>query len=339
VLRCAVITIAVAALAQPACVARGTATDAGGDLARAIVIDTSASMTRETSPGVRAVDAARREAAELGRTAAISRVVESAMPIEVIGASVNWLSTVALRRELVIVSDFPRGRLDQVDLSRVPGDIGIRPVPIPASGRLPSAGDAGRGPSVTILAADVDRPDADAAWRAAAARGAPATAAADRAVAVAFPGDSGGTPTIDARPFDQPWMFDIVAAVSADPLSYLFLEGLSWRGGVVDGRPGVVLVTSTPADSLAAAALMTAAARAAAGQRWDTGRLADAIPADELATWTREAAPSGTARTGDPAAHGRWLWAAVLALLAIESVVRRRPGADTNGEGRLERAA
>jgi hypothetical protein len=297
-------------------------------------------MMRETSAGMPAVDAARREAAELGRTAAMARVLESPASVEAIAAGVNWLSTVALRRELVIVSDFPRGRIERVDLSSIPRDIGIRPVPIAASGALPSAGVAGRDPSVTILVADVDRPDADAAWRAAVARGAPATADADRAVAVAFPGYGvRGTSTVAGQPFDRPWMFDVAAAVSADPLAYLFAEGLSWSRGLVDGRPAVVLATTSPPSSLAAAALMTAAARAAAGQSPAAGQPADAIPADELKTWTREAAPGGAARTGDGVSQGRWLWVVVVALLILEGIVRRKAGTRANGEGRLGRAA
>ena len=324
-LRCAVIAVAVGALSQPAWPRRADSAQSSGETARAIIIDTSASMTRETAPGLQAVDAARREAANLAASATISRTIESPTPAEAVAASVNWLSTASMRRELVIVSDFQRGQLEPGDLSAVHAGTGVKTVQIAVQGELPTAPAASASaPSVAILAGEEERTGADAAWHAAIARGAPAVAAPDRPVAIVFPRyHARGTPGAAAKPLVEPWMFDVIAAVASDPLSYLYGRQLSWTGGDVSGRDGVLLIADVPADSLAAAALMTAAARAAAQQPTSRERVHDVVAADELARWSRDAAPDVSRPAADVAPQGWWLWAAVLGLLLIEGVVRR----------------
>jgi hypothetical protein len=338
-LRCAVIAVAVSALAQPACPARDHAGDLGSDLARAIVIDTSASMTREAAPGMTAADAARRQGADLSASATIARIVESESPADLITASAAWLATLSMRREVVLVSDFQTGQFDGGDLARIPNGIGVRPVPIPVRGAIPLPVAAAHTESVvTLLAGPDEQSAAEAAWQAAVARGAPVTRQADRPVAIVFPRyETRGTLIANGRPLEQPWMFDLIAEVSGDSLSYLYSNGLSWTGGTLNGRAGVLLMANVAPDSLEAAALVAATARAAAGAPPAAELSPDVVPADELARWTREASATGSARIGDAAPQGRWLWVAVLVLLLVEGVVRRT--GTKMSEDHVERAA
>jgi hypothetical protein len=296
-------------------------------------------MRRDTEPGMSAVDAARRMAADLAAAATISRLVEADRPVDLIGASVTWLSTLSMRREIVIVSDFQAGQIEPDDLAQVPPEIGVRPVQISVRGDILAAATAGTEPAVTILAGAAERMDADAAWQAAIARGAPLTRAPDRPVAIAFPRyEARGTLIANGKPPDRPWMFAVVAAVSHDPLSYLYSSGLSWVAGEVSGRAGLVLITDAAADSLPAAALMAAAARAASDLPSPFELVPDVVSPTELARWSRDPAPTGSPPSVGPEPRGRWLWATALALLLIEGVVRRIGIASRDG-GRLERAA
>src|SRR5581483_3543268 len=86
--RCAIILCAAAALARPVFLTahRRQALDPG--LARAIVLDTSASMHRRTLAGITALDSARRAAVGLTRAARTSITIESAEPARAIRAAV-----------------------------------------------------------------------------------------------------------------------------------------------------------------------------------------------------------------------------------------------------------
>ena len=339
-LRCTVIATAAVALAQPACRVADPGQAVGDEIARAILIDTSASMSRESAPGVGAVDAARREAATLAAGAALSRVVESESPHELIDAGVAWLATLSMRREVVIVSDFQRGQIGRADLARIPADIGVRPVQIAAQGEIaaPSAGSRTE-PAVTILTSPSERAGAETAWQAAVARGAPVSGPIDRPVAIVFPGyDARGTVAASGKPLDRSWMFDVIAAIRNDSLSYLYRRGLSWSGGTVNDRAGLVLITDATSGSVAAAALLAATARAVSGQP-DPGELSsDIVSIDELAQWTREAGAHAASPAGLFSPQGRWLWATVLVLLLVEAVVRRSES-KASSEENIERAA
>jgi hypothetical protein len=121
-------------------------------------------------------------------------------------------------------------------------------------------------------------------------------------------------------------------------LSYLYQRGLSWSGGTVNDRAGLVLITDATTGSVAAAALLAATARAVSGQP-DPGELSsDIVSTDELARWTREAGAHAALPAGLPSPQGRWLWAAVLVLLLVEAVVRRSES-KASSEENVERAA
>src|SRR4051794_39243167 len=116
--RSAILALAAVALTQPLWLTKARRRSMDGGLARAIIVDTSASMAGSID-SARAV--ARRSAAE----AQISVVVESGDPRgELIGA-VGWLTRQGRRGEIVIVSDFQRGSVERNDLAAVPPSVGI----------------------------------------------------------------------------------------------------------------------------------------------------------------------------------------------------------------------
>ena len=145
VLRIAIIAGAAIALAQPVWVSPARARQLGSQLARAVIVDASASMSRPTAPSAasgadgRAIEAARQRAADAAGGATISRIVEAAEPASTIPAAVNWLLAQPMRRELTIVSDFQTSALTSADVERVPAGIGVRLVQIPAAGAVPPA--------------------------------------------------------------------------------------------------------------------------------------------------------------------------------------------------------
>ena len=128
VVRMGVVAAAVAALAAPLLLTENRERDLGRSLTRAIIVDTSASMTVRqvaAAPAERAVDAARREASALAAAARGSVVLETNNPAHALRGAVAWLGHQPGRRELFIVSDFQTGALDSTDLESIPVEIGI----------------------------------------------------------------------------------------------------------------------------------------------------------------------------------------------------------------------
>jgi hypothetical protein len=123
--RVAILVAAVAAMAQPLVVTARRSQDLGGPLARAIIVDTSASMRRATSSGELGIDAARRRASQLRDSASTSVVLETADPASAIAGASAWLVAQPWRGELDIVSDFQIGAIDSIDLSAVPKRLGV----------------------------------------------------------------------------------------------------------------------------------------------------------------------------------------------------------------------
>jgi hypothetical protein len=93
--------------------------------------------------------------------------------------------------------------------------------------------------------------------------------------------------------------------------------------GHLDGRDGLLLLT-LDAGSLTTVALMAATTRALAAAPPVTEMEPTTVDDDVLRSWQREpsssVAPENNA-TG--ASDGRWLWIVALALLALESWLRR----------------
>ena len=107
IVRMAIITAAVAALAGPVFV--GMRSVSAGTLARAVVVDTSASMNRLGADGRTAAMAARERAQALTNDASASRVIDGAALGAAVAAAAGWLAGTSGTRELVVISDFQTG--------------------------------------------------------------------------------------------------------------------------------------------------------------------------------------------------------------------------------------
>lgn len=242
-IRAAVIATAVTALARPH---RPAASGTGqARVARAILVDTSASMTRSVTAGEPAVLAARREAARLAGEADAAIVVETGAPGDLVAGAVSWLSRHAGRRELVVVSDFQAGTIDSAALAVVGEGVGVGlhrvpqvPEPAPVSGEAWSGGRSLRidarlqGSAVTarwspagtdrvepfpvvLRAPPGDRPSADAARDAARRTARFVPAAGDRPVFVVAREDPGraavlAAATLPSRPWQGRFLVDLI---------------------------------------------------------------------------------------------------------------------------------
>ncbi len=340
-IRCGAIVAAVAALAQPFW--RATSADRTGqpELARAILMDASWSMSRDAVAGGTTAAAARREADALRPSATQARVVESPAMAETLQAAGFWLAQQPMRRELVLISDFQAGAIEGADLNGIPSDVGIRLIRIDARAPvLPPRMTESTPPAVQLLAGPSGQTGAEAARRAAEARGAPARGRPDRAVAVVFPDFDRRSEMVAAgRPVDQPWMFDVVNRVVRGGQAHLYLEGLTWSAGAA-GANELRLFPTAAAGSLASAALVAAAARSASPDPDPAELSAEGIDDATLRAWERPAADGPPIAGRDPNQFdGRWMWGLALALLAIEAWVRRTRTTPMPVEISHERAA
>lgn len=359
VVRMAMVTAAVAALAGPAFVASPNGATAA--IARAIVVDASPSMARTTARGRPARDEAREQAQALVASATTARVMEGvAIPPEV-AAAVTWLGEQPGQREIVVLSDFQTGALDRADLAGVPADVGMSFVRIdavaPADVPGPAVAMAGRayvsrlflgedhtrttwilapgawpvGSPPSTFGAAQEQGDVEAALEAAAAEGAPASAI-DRPIAVVFPRASERAMiAASARPASASWMFDVIKSLHDDAmLASLRCDGVRcldrtmFASEDVAGSERLVLLPETDASHVFSAALLRSAWRAAARPTSIRELEPAHIPDATLARWgrpaTASAAPTGTTRDDIGA---RWLWALVLVLLGVETWMRR----------------
>lgn len=273
--RLAIIIAAVAALAQPLVTIRARPSSPTS-IARAVIVDTSTSMERQTSAGRRAIDAARDLAQASMSDATIARVIDAPALAPVIGAASTWLAAQPARRELVIVSDFQTGALDRADLAAVPADVGIalRAIDVTAgdTASLPAGSwgahtvrpDLRLSPEATavawqpasaspdvpaylrLLAQPEDRAGLDAAIAAARLEGVPA-AVDGRAITIVFPGAADRAAiAARVRAIDQPWMFDVVDAIRRDPT----IDGLAPQpiGRAGDAQDPIARATPIVAD-------------------------------------------------------------------------------------------
>lgn len=246
--RVAIFLMAVAALAAPLVLTPQRRAVAAATVARAIIIDRSASMRRRTPDGDVAFTRAERSAALLGDSAdAHILVVATELPRAVPGA-LSWLARQAGRRELIVISDFQPGALTAASLRAVPAAVGIRLVRIPMQrggdtittrARL---GDVELHERVTI-----DDSGASATWETGGAAapfrpgmivvfsdsadaGAAAAAAAARSVATPLPVDTTRPLAIVHRGAAErdgilrravglhtPWTTEFAARIAADP--------------------------------------------------------------------------------------------------------------------------
>lgn len=118
--RVAIIASAALALAQPYWPTATRRAAFEQTLARAIVLDTSASVRR-----VQAADSSRALAARLASDANVSVMLFSNDVSNAIPGALAWLSQKSERRELLVVSDFQAGVIDAGIIARIPSDVGV----------------------------------------------------------------------------------------------------------------------------------------------------------------------------------------------------------------------
>lgn len=179
VVRCAVVAAAALALARPLVVTTARRDGWNGRTARAIVLDVTPSAGRPVAA-----------AADEQRGSFRSTLIEAAALDAGIIEAIRWLETAPpARREVVVISDFQRGAIDDVSVGRVPASIGLRLRQV-----VPSDARAAPEPDVRVdvHAPASDRAMADAALRAAGQEGnesSPRPGAALRLVSIYTRGD------------------------------------------------------------------------------------------------------------------------------------------------------
>ena len=119
--RVTIIASAAVALAQPYWPTAGRREAFEQTLARAIILDTSASVQR-----VLAVDSGRALVARLAADANVSVVLTSSNVVDAVPGALAWLAQNSERRELMIVSDFQVGVVDKQTIAHVPAEVGVR---------------------------------------------------------------------------------------------------------------------------------------------------------------------------------------------------------------------
>jgi hypothetical protein len=361
--RVATIAAAVLAAAQPEIITSWQRRRHDQQIARAIVVDTSASTTSLTRKRAEAVEAERRADAvvEVGAVRPGASLCQ---------AAAGLLNGPVARHEIVVISDFQHGSVTDADIACVPPDVGLRFVQIGDSrpGRtsatlvgLAADGKATQqqvefdGPRtrVTVLpivanAASEPKilaPSADAAavaqlLRAVARIGAPSLPA-ERPLTFAF---SGVTPPATSAP-RSPWMIASLVAAGEDralreaaasrpaakipalPAVWVpvlrSVAGEALVSAAAEGRGLMVLVAAGPSDVLSVAAARAFLTAVATAPDWRELEVETISPA-QLKAWTRAAASIPPDRF-KPTAPGdaRWLWALALALICVEWLVRR----------------
>ena len=237
--RVAIVVAAVAALARPLWLTAARRSSFSEALARAVIVDTSASMRSASNDALRL-------AKQLGDSAETSITLAASAPRDAIVGAVAWLRRQPGRGEVVIVSDFQVGTLDSTDIASIPADVGVRLLRA-ATASTPSlvvrsesglrsinarvvrsgertdvqwtadGPDTASAPAgLTLYSADTDSAALHAAVNAAASVGALTPVATDRSIAVVYPGYPGRNAMLrDTTAFDSR-MADLVARLSTD---------------------------------------------------------------------------------------------------------------------------
>ena len=348
-LRCTIVGLAAFALAQPVFLTarRKRAIEQG--VARAIVVDTSASMQRSTPSGISALDSSRRAARAMANDAQASIIIETNDPARATSAASSWLTDRRQSGDLAIISDFQRGQLDSNDVKTIPAEISVTLHRIPvvnapvvethwmAGDRRISVRATPRGEltdaewttskestersAVTLLDAETNRSAVDATRIAAATAAVPERQDSSRAVSIVFPGyvDRRTTDTT-AQAAYAPWMADLLRRINArgNDVSKATVT-------VVGNRRELLLFTDSAPASLASVRIVAAARAAVSAGTALTELEPETLSEREVASLARPARSGTTPRSSDPngESDARWFWAVVLVLLVIEVPLRR----------------
>jgi len=316
-LRCAIVAAAAAALAQPALV---TPPAPGGRPPRAVVVDTSASMARASAGVVDAAVETARADADVDAHVVI-RAGDLRAGLAQAGA---WLRTQPGAGDVVVISDFQVGAMSEADLDTLPASAGRRFVRVGVTGAVPAPAGAG---TVRVHGAAA----AEAAARSvvgdtSAAAISPEIAAG---IVIAFEGAPEYAALKDtAQPIDTPAMYDLAAQIVGNEMTPEKASGgfffLSNEKRPPDVFSGLLVLSTLPPDSVEAAALIARALRAAAAPAVTLAeREPDVLPDEVVNAWQREPRADLAPGSGQPQPLGRWIWALVLILLAVETGVRR----------------
>lgn len=353
--RCAIIAAAAIGSSQPylACFGRAPSSSGPSTINRAIIVDTSLSMRRRFAGGVTALDSARR-VAEGMRSAGIASVIEAADLRTAIEGASTWLATRPGTREVVIVSDFQRSAVDSATLASVPATVGIDLVQVAPTGPVLETPRVAARP--VLVATPAQRPQVDAAWRAAGLDAPPdpgspiaiiymGSDSARRLLERATTPDSMASAALLATLASDPTLREASLATSAignatDSVTAINVDGDGKpviAAGKVDER--LALFVFAEPGGLASAALGQALKNhlypATSSAELDTATLDQAT----LARWKRDATPSGDGT--DTPSDGRWFWLLALALLGLEQWMRTQkrddgPAAAHPGEAPAE---
>jgi hypothetical protein len=275
-LRMAILGLAALAWAQPLLITASDRTRASTATARVVVIDQSPSLSPLSA---RIHEAA---AAERAGTIAFETITIADLRQGLRDAVQRLSETPPARREIVVFSDFRLGVLGDGDIAAIPGDVGVRFVPLRAPstssrfGGLITLGAPGvpsqaqtielRGPrtllastpaTATAIAAhariivDQDSHTAvDALWRAVALAGTPAPPA-DRRLAMVL---AGGAIPPGASPPRRGWMRRAIVAMQSNAVLQVAAERVDARGSSGDGAPWIVVARDRSDRPMVAAA-------------------------------------------------------------------------------------
>ncbi|HEX3927702.1 MAG TPA: BatA domain-containing protein [Gemmatimonadales bacterium] len=354
--RASMLALVAAALAAPLLLTRHRQAALDAVLARAIVVDTSASMRRPGDGAIPLITMARQRAAALAAAAPLATIVETAEPTRAVRGAAAWLATQTGRREIVIISDFQVGALDSASVAAVTSDIGVQLVRVATSAPIaplrtrvngntvtaeimataqntavdwtaqPATSDD-RDPAITLLTAPAERARGDAAMTAAATTGAALPFDTARAVTIVYRGAAEWSAlTASSSATLAPWMADLFATVTRDDTLAAALRAAATRAA--DGRQELLLFADMDPGSIASATLIAALRRGlslgAPPAELEPATLDDGV----LRAWQRPPATVATThRTGDPergSSDGRWFWLAALTLLGVEAWLRNR---------------
>lgn len=345
--RVAIVALAAIALAQPLLLTRSRQQSLDRGLARAIIVDTSASVRRI------AIDTVRAMVRQLASESQASIIVETDDPTGALPGAAAWVAKQRRRGEIAVVSDFQRGQIEQDELAAIPATIGIvlRRIQPPSSSEASTvhviAGGRAQTASAAVTPNGVDvtwsgsrdsavrvpvelyagRDDAAALIAvqfAAATLAIPLPIDTTRSIAIVFARYTARDSVLNALETARaPWKLALLADVRRAGLS------ISAAGdAVVAGRKQFVLATNAEPTSVDAAQLVSLARRSTSDAAPPT-ELEPAVVSDsELRTWERAAVLSTTARGSsneNGPSDGRWVWALVLALLVVEWRLRRHP--------------
>jgi hypothetical protein len=188
-LRCLIILAAVCALAQP-WLLRDDRSNAPLGAVRAVVVDASASMLRDTPGGVPAGDVARQLVERLVAEASTSTTIETIDLRAGIARAAAWLDTVTDGGAvLVVVSDFQVGAFEPADLTMLPATVGVQleRIDVVAEPRV-ELPEFHLGEERWAAAATLDDENTEARWEAISAAG----TGADSGRRPGISGDAGG---------------------------------------------------------------------------------------------------------------------------------------------------